>query len=107
MTSSCISPLSPPAPPIPKLNKATCNAAVPELTATPYLHPQYSANFFSNSSRYFPPVPDIHPDLIQSTTYFSSFPAKYGAQTGILILAFVAIPHLSNPGQGYRYPASE
>ena len=36
--------------PTPHESKATCNAAVPELTAIPYFAPTHSANFCSNSS---------------------------------------------------------
>src|SRR5512137_1294073 len=69
--------------PIPKAAKARCNAVVPFVVDTPCLHPQYSANPFSNSGMYLP-ADEIQLVFRHSLTYSHSLPVSSGSHTGII-----------------------
>src|SRR5262245_27143228 len=69
---------------------ASCSAVVPLETATPYLRPQYDAQFDSNSSMNFP-AEEIHPVRTHSATFSNSADPIEGALTGIILEPFLFI----------------
>ena len=68
---------------MPNTYNERCNAAVPELTATAYLVPIYSAKFFSNCLLYGPD-PLRHSSLTALYTAFASSSSIFGSATLIL-----------------------